>query len=249
MTIFLTSSPGGHYFNGQGERAACELNRANSFVDNLKKCWKEKSRCLIVSANPDEFDRNDGMRNLFSESYHLTGMSISEIVTWDNRREEITKEQLHTYDVIILSGGHVPTQNQFFKKIGLKEKLEGFGGIIIGISAGTMNSAGTVYAQPELEGESIDSAYKRFITGLGLTDLTILPHYQDIRNTYLDGKRVMEDITYPDSLGREFYALVDGSYIVIEESGETTLHGEAYVVSDGELKKVCENGRYIKIKK
>ena len=29
-------------------------------------------------------------------------------------------------DVIILTGGHVPTQNAFFNKIGLKEKLKGY---------------------------------------------------------------------------------------------------------------------------
>lgn len=39
----------------------------------------------------------------------------------------------------------------------------------------------------------------------------ILPHYQDIKDDILDGKRLFEDITYPDSYDKEFYALTDGS--------------------------------------
>ncbi len=62
--------------------------------------------------------------------------------------------------------------------------------VVLGISAGTMNSADIVYAQPELEGESIDSAYQRFLRGLDLTKCMIIPHYQDIKDQILDGNCV-----------------------------------------------------------
>lgn len=42
-----------------------------------------------------------------------------------------------------------------------------------------MNRAREVYAQPELEGESVDTEYQRFLDGLGLTELMILPHYME----------------------------------------------------------------------
>lgn len=106
-------------------------------------------------------------------------------------------------------------------------------------SAGTMNSAEVVYAQPELEGESIDKEYERFLSGLGITKLMILPHYQDLKDDILDGKRLFEDITYPDSHGREFYALEDGSYFVVENK-TTTLFGAAYLIKDGNIKQICE---------
>ncbi len=54
-----------------------------------------------------------------------------------------------------------------------------------------------------MEGESIDKEYERFLSGLGITKLMILPHYQDIKNDILDDRRLFEDITYPDSYGRE----------------------------------------------
>lgn len=45
----------------------------------------------------------------------------------------------------------------------------------------------------------------------------------------LDGQRIFEDISYSDSYGREFYALEDGSYFIIENQ-TTTLFGAAYLI-------------------
>ena len=153
---------------------------------------------------------------------------------------EKKKEKLHSYDVIWLGGGHVPTQNKFFGDISLREKMEGFRGIIIGISAGAMNAADVVYAQPEHEGEAIDPDFHRFITGLNLTKTNILPHYQMVKDWYLDGKRLFEDITYGDSYGRTFLALEDGSYLMVR-NGEERVWGNAYEISEGQIKKISED--------
>ena len=142
--------------------------------------------------------------------------------------------------MIILGGGHVPTQNQFFEQINLFERIKKFEGIIIGISAGTMNCADIVYAQPELDGEAIDPNYKRFLKGLNLTKFQIIPHYHSIKNKKLDGLRIIEDITYDDSIGRCFYALPNGSYIY-QTQNEAYLYGEGYKIEDKILAQICEN--------
>ena len=131
-------------------------------------------------------------------------------------------------------GGHVPTQNAFFQEIDLKKHLQEFRGIWIGSSAGSMNSATIVYAQPELEGEVIDSTYQRFVPGLGLTEKMILPHYSSWKNEVVDGLRLLEDVTYPDSQGHTFYLMEDGSYVLgdTEEKIEEVV-GEYYVLRDG----------------
>ena len=76
----------------------------------------------------------------------------------------------------------------------------------------------------------------------------VLPHYQMIKDDVLDGLRVFEDIAYPDSIGREFYALCDGSYI-LSENGKETVYGEAYLTKDGQLGKICEAGQTLVLKK
>ena len=74
--------------------------------------------------------------------------------------------------------------------------------------------------------------YKRFMEGLGITNKMIIPHYQDVKNDIVDGLRVMEDITYPDSMGKEFLALNDGSFLVSVD-GEESVYGEAFIIKDG----------------
>lgn len=143
-------------------------------------------------------------------------------------------DALACYDVIFLGGGHVPTQNAFFHRIGLREKLAHFDGIIIGISAGSMNAADEVYAQPEMPGEAADPSYRRFLRGLGLTDINILPHYQIVRDNMLDGRRLFEDITIPDCEGRRALILPDGSFLMIKD-GEEQVFGEGYWIGEGKL--------------
>lgn len=213
------------------------------FIRQFAKHWKDNSKVLIISADADDVELNDSIKEIFAASFPMSGLSISQMYICDNRNDKLVAE-IADYDVLILAGGHVPTQNKFFERIRLKEHINNFDGILIGISAGTMNYAEVVYAQPELEGESIDKKYKRFLSGLGITNFMILPYYQDIKDDILDGQHLFEDITYPDSYGREFYALEDGSYFMVEDK-ETTLFGAAYLIKDGEIKQICEKSKSI----
>lgn len=104
-----------------------------------------------------------------------------------------------------------------------------------------MNCAEIVYAHPELEGEAVDPAYQKYLPGLGLTQKMILPHYQMIKDDVLDGLRVMEEIAYPDSQGKKFYLLVDGSYLFIDK-GVEKIFGEAYQLADGKLTQISSLG-------
>lgn len=246
MTIFLTSHIGGWKRDG-GAKTPVPLSPDNGLVDNLKRVWPENARVLFIAAAADSYERNDSIAEIFRQALPMTDLPIRGIDVCDGRNLEAVRE-LDGYDVLILSGGHVPTQNGFFHSIGLKGHLADYDGILIGISAGTMNAAETVYAHPELEGEAVDPEYRRFLPGLGLTKLMILPHYQMIKDDVLDGLRVFEDIAYPDSMGREFYALVDGSY-VLSENGVETLHGEAWRIKDGQIEQVCARDEILALTK
>lgn len=191
----------------------------------------------MITASPEGYPENDEMTSFFAGAVEKSGLSISCFDLWDARTTDFSEEVLHSYDVIFLGGGHVPTQNTFFCQIGLREKIQDFNGIIIGISAGTMNSADVVYAQPELPGESEDPEYQRYLRGLDLTKTMILPHYQMVKDSMLDGKRLYEDITYPDSMGKEFLVLPDGSYLMSID-GKETVCGEAWLLKNGTLRAI-----------
>ncbi len=215
-----------------------ELNPANGFLDNLRACLPNRCKAVLICSDPDNFERTDRFARSILTSFEAVGFQFSRFNILDRRNQVQVAKLVHEAQFIVLAGGHVPTQNRFFSQIDLKDLLRSFDGVLVGISAGSMNCAEVVYAQPELEGEAIDPNYQRFLPGLGLTKKMILPHDQMIRNEVLDGLRVMEDITYPDSQGREFYALVDGSYLYID-NGIEKIYGEAYRIADGKRMQIA----------
>lgn len=239
MTVFLTSSPTGPL---DKSRVVNGIDNKNQLIENLNRHWKADARCLLICAAPEEPDWNDQMRANMTHALTQSGFSFRTFDIWDDRTEDFSEAALCSYDVIFLGGGHVPTQNAFFHKIQLREKLRKFEGVVIGISAGSMNSAELVYAQPELPGEAADPNYARFLEGLGLVSINLLPHYQMIKDAVLDEQRVFEDITYADSVGREFLAIPDGSYL-LSEQGTVTVYGEAYRIADGAIEKICEENQ------
>ena len=245
MHLFLTSSPCDDNVP-QGVHLPCILDRRNGFVDRLAACYKPDSRAVIVSADPCNAPLNDEMAQTFTGALAYHGLAPRDMTLIDARNERDAARIVTLSDFLILAGGHVPTQLAFFEQIGLRALLREYTGVVMGISAGTMNCARTVYVQPELPGESIDPGFVRFAPGLGLTEHMLLPHYQRARHFTLDGRRLYEDITYADSMGQTFLALVDGSYIE-QHGGRATLRGEAYRIADGQLTQICREGESLEL--
>ena len=240
--LFLTSSPHDIIYEN-GVKISNGFYKINNFEKNIKKIWKDKSKVLYITAEPNDQDLNNSIIDLFKKELQISKLSFETIDLCDGANNN---QKLEEYDVIILGGGHVPTQNKFFEKINLVERMKSFEGIIIGISAGTMNSADNVYAIPELDGEAVDPNYKRFLKGLNLTKFQILPHYYSVKDEKLDGFRIFEDISYEDSVGRCFYVLPDGSYIY-QTKDECYLYGEGFIIKDKKMTKICDDNNVIKL--
>ena len=231
MTLFLTGSPTRY---GQNHFTA-----DNGFLARLMAELPPRARVLMISAAPDDEAFTDSVLEGMSTCIRNSGISTSEIVMLDRRNAHNAPELVHGADWIILCGGHVPTQNRFIHEIGLRELLKGFDGVVMGCSAGSMNCADLVYSHPELPGEAADPSYRRWLRGLGLTDINLVPHYYQVRDAVIDGKRLFEDVAFPDSIGHRFYTFPDGGYIMAKD-GRSTLFGEAWEISGGTMRKISE---------
>ncbi len=241
MVVFLTSSPCDDNVPN-GVNMPCILDRRNQFVDKMRFWWKPDSVGVIIAAYPCNSDLNDEMRDTFEKAFTYHGLTFDRLIMCDARNDEKIQEFIDDADFIMLAGGHVPTQNAYFKYLGLRERLKYFQGIVMGISAGSMNAADIVYVQPEEEGESVDPLFERFALGLGLCNVNVLPHYQRVKDNYLDGRRLFEEITFEDSFGQKFLVLVDGSYVMVYD-GMAEVYGESYLIKDGSMAKFCEDGQ------
>ena len=239
MIAFLSSSPCIY-----GAPRAI-LNPENGFADNLRSCLPERIRCLFVASSPDDPRSTERFGGEMAACFEEAGFTFSDFQILDRRNQSEAQMLIWKSDFIILSGGHVPTQNAFFQDIGLRDLLRDYQGVVLGISAGTMNAADRVYIQPEEPGESVPE-FCRFAEGLGITDINVLPHYQMVKDNYLDGRRLFEDITFADSWGECFYVFVDGTYLLVED-GRTTLYGQAYRLADGAMEQISGVGDIVLI--
>jgi dipeptidase E len=239
MIAFLTSSP----FREDADRPT--FSNLNGFVDRIRACLPAHPRCLYICSSPDRPDLNCLFGADVFMAFANCGIHFSSYQVLDNTNVDRAGELVKNADLIVLAGGHVPTQNAFFQKIGLRRLLQNHPGVAMGISAGSMNSADVVYAQPEEPGESAPD-FQRFLPGLGLSKVQVLPHYQKVKDLLVDDMRLYEDITYADSVGQTFYALPDFSYIV-DDGRFVTLFGEGYRIQNGILERLTSHGDMLRI--
>lgn len=236
MTLFITGSPcrkGEPFFTDQG-----------GFVQKLRSRIAPDVRILMITASPDDRKCTKAVFESTKACLDRSGITYSDIRMLDRSNASRASALVGKSGLLILCGGHVPTQNAFFHDISLREILADYDGVIVACSAGSMNCADHVYSHPELPGESIDPSYRRRLRGLGLTGINIVPHLEDVRHAILDDRRLFEDIIYTDSWGHPLYTFPDGTFIM-SENGRNTLYGEAWVIRDGKIEQIsAEGGTY-----
>ena len=240
MILFLTGSP-----TRYGED---HFTRDNGFLERVEAALAEVAgpgvppRVLLVSAAPDDVAFTESVLEGMSLCIHRSGIRTEAIVMLDRRNASDAAALVKRAHWIILCGGHVPTQNKFIHEIGLKRLLTDFDGVVMGCSAGSMNCADRVYSHPELPGEAVDPHYSRWLPGLGLTDINLVPHFYQVRDVWLDGKRLFEDVVFPDSWQHKFYSFPDGGYVLVRD-GRSTLYGDAWEISEGGMHQVSQENK------
>ena len=258
MTLILTGSPtrygedrfttdNGFLATVKAElEAVCQARRSEAACRASGHAAESPEPCrpviLMVSAAPDDQAFTDSVLEGMSRCVRNSGITPARITMLDRRNCGMAAELVRNADWVVLCGGHVPTQNRFIHEIGLKELLQGFDGLVMGCSAGSMNCAGLVYSHPEMPGEAVDPQYRRWLPGLGLTDIRIIPHYHQVRDVVLDGRRLFEDVVFPDSLNHSFYTFPDGGYILVKD-GRSTLHGTAWEIANGQMRQICSENK------
>ena len=233
MTLFVTSS---RFID---DFAPATLSNANGFIDRIRGCLPKHPNVVFVASDPKDHTGTCQFAAITTAAFAEAGMAFSGYQVLDGTSVHRAYGMIAHCDFVVLCGGHVPTQNAFFRKIRLRHILHSFNGTVMGISAGSMNMAGIVYMQPEESGESAPE-FKRFAPGLALTPVNILPHYQKARDYWLDGKRLYEEVTFADSMGHEFFCLPDNSYFYQDDNG-LFLCGKAYRLKDGILEQLTDD--------
>ena len=235
MVLFLTSLF--LEYRPDDETGPVHLLDDYGFVENLQKYWRENSSVLVVTSDPEADRINRIVEERLDIAFNLAGLTTSSIKTLDNSNKDSAFELVRNSDVVILGGGNGNIQNAFFKEIMLKNLLVGYPGIIISMGCGSTNCAENAYLVPEYDGQVSDLDYEKFTDGLGLTDISIIPHFSALKTMKIAGKNLIDEVVFPDSVGRLFYLLDDGSYFLID-GDVTNFYGVGKALENGTLRTI-----------
>lgn len=237
---FLTSNLGCIVKN-DGVRSSTQMNNINGVVDKIKSVLSGNEKMIFFVSNPTDYEKNDYYARMTFESFRKSGFVFNSEVIIDDRFNGNIANEVKSADLILLAGGKTETQMKFFEKIGLKDILKNYNGVIIGQSAGAMNLAVEVLCPPEDE-EEIGGTYKW--PGLSKTSISVEPHFVLDVTDELDIK--LREELLKISSDRRLYAICDGTHIYIDDTS-ATLSGEAYLIENGSIIKINDNGMTLDI--
>ena len=238
MVMFLTSLLRTHYYDENGNRVPIAFVNENGILTDILKYLKRKNRLVIV-AN-DQYDSADNDQKLATvcESFRLAGVKFNDCVMLDARNKDKAKQIISGSDMVILTGGKCVCQAEFFREMGLKGILKKYDGIVVGVSAGTMNLCKTVANFPE---EIADIEDERWFDGMGFADEIIIPHYDGQTDSYqfpCEDFDIAKDYILPMSKERSLVGIPNDSYILIESDGQKNYCGDVYAIENGKSKKL-----------
>lgn len=158
-------------------------NKKTGYDQKIKEIIKEnlsgKKSIVFISANPDNYEKNDiqvyGNENSLGiiKMLEECNVKVSNTCIIDNRNiKDINNGILLNADIIYLMGGDPILQNEFVINNNLLNFIKKSNSFIIGVSAGSMNLAKNAFI-PKYE----LNPKAKFIKGFELCDLSIIPHF------------------------------------------------------------------------
>ena len=189
-----------------------------------EKINKRNKFAFVASEFEMLHEKTDKYFHLFLDMFEGIGIHFEEAYVVDGRMsEEEAQRAVAEADVVWLSGGDTPTQFRYFQTYGLDKVLSAHDGVIIGMSAGSINMAKTAICTLSC------GHYKQEIySGLDCVDISVEPHFvrENVSEELIE---LSEDYT--------IYGLCDEGLIVC--SGETVeFYGEVYRISCGNVEKM-----------
>lgn len=198
------------------------LDKVNGFTKKqkefLKKDIKNNMNIVFIASSFDNYERNDIKHKELVKLFNDININFNSIYLIDNRIDSSkSKELIKKSDIIFLMGGDPKKEMDSIIEYDLVSDIKTKEGIIIGVSAGSMNQITNVIYKDEID-NNILIKYK----GLGFFDTNIYPHV-DINN-----KEYLQEIFEVSKYGK-ILCLPNSSFIRIENN-KVDIIGEYYYI-------------------
>ena len=199
----------------------------------LKKDIKNNDTIVFIATTFDDYEENDLYYNNLIKHFKNIDITFNKAYLIDNRvAKDLAKDYILKSNIIFLMGGDAKKQIDSVKEYDLFEILKSKEGIILGVSAGSMNQSSRVVYKNDYNNYVIED-----YEGLGYIDINIYPHLDFNNIDYL--KEVFEVSNYTKTV-----ALPNDSFIRIENNNIDFV-GEYYTIQNSKI--TMPGHEYIKI--
>lgn len=189
-----------------------------------QKIGKRDKFAFVASEFEKMHEKTDNYFHFFLNMFESVGIHFENSYVVDGRMSaDEAQKAVAEADVVWLSGGDTPTQFRYLQKYGLDTIIRQHDGVIIGMSAGSINLAKKAICTLNC------GHYKQEIyEGLGCVDISVEPHFirSEVSNELIE-------------LSKKYaiYGLCDDGIIVC--AGEKIdCYGEIYRLSNGRIVKL-----------
>ena len=201
----------------------------NGFSDEIVELFQKKitqrGRFAFVAS---EFKKNhrktDNYFKFFLNMFEEKGIHFKEACVVDGRMTaKQAQETVEAADVVWLSGGDTPVEFAYFQEYGLIDVIKKHNGVVIGMSAGSINLADTAICT-----RSCGHDPQQIYPGIGCVRISVEPHFVmgELSDELLE---LSEKYT--------IYGLCDESVIVCEDN-DIEFYGEIYKIEKGKVEKI-----------
>lgn len=203
------------------------------FADGFSQVFAHELRSLIVSRRRFAFvasdffhlhEKTDRYFAHFLQMFARADISFEQAYVVDGR---MTKEQAQAAvaeaDVVWLSGGNTPVQHGDLCEYGLSTVLRDHPGVVIGMSAGSINLAQTAVCTC-----NCGHTQQQMYPGIGRVNISVEPHFTP--------DRVAEELLEL-SLRIPLYGLCDETVIIVKDD-KMHCYGNVYLLNAGQVTQV-----------
>lgn len=196
------------------------------------------NKITFISARPYSKEASEYKVNYIVNNFNNIGVKFNKVeVLLDEDGEELISNKLKDTSVLFLTGGNPIEQMEFIKNKNLSSYIKNFDGIVMGISAGSMNISKKVLMI------SVSDEYPETIIydGLGIVPFSIFPHFNikniddEIVDMGYNQKFKMSDLKNTSINCGKVYCLPDNCLIRIENNNLEVLDDKSYILLDGKL--------------
>lgn len=197
----------------------------NDFSKVLRKYIKTGMKFAFVASEFENIhEKTDWYCNRFLKMFSDCGITFGSVDVIDSRMsKEKAQDTVRNADVLWLAGGDTPTQFAYLESYGVITCIREHKGVVIGMSAGSINMAKTAVCTLTCEHDKLE-----IYEALGLVEFSVEPHFD--KDNITDELLVLSE-EYP------LYGICDDSAIISTE-GNTSYIGDIFFIDNRHITRV-----------